>query len=56
MLLSFPSGSAVKNLPANVEDTGDSPWVGKIPVQSSCIPFFFNIYLAASSLSDGTQA
>ena len=61
MLLSFPSGSVVKNLPANVGDTGDNPWVGKIPVQYSCILFFFVfnylfIYLAGSSLSDGTQA
>ena len=52
----------VKNLPANVGDTGDNPWVGKIPVQYSCILFFFFffyylfIYLAGSSLSDGTQA
>ena len=27
----FPGGTVVKNLPANAEDTGVSPWSGKIP-------------------------
>ena len=32
--MGFPGGAVIKNLPANVRDTGEcgfDPWVGKIP-------------------------
>ena len=29
--MSFHSGSVVKNLPANAEDTGSIPWTGRSP-------------------------
>ena len=29
MMLGFPGGSEVKNLPANAEDMGSVPWLGR---------------------------
>ena len=53
--MDFPGGSAVKNLPANEEDTGSIPGLRRSPGEGNDSPLQYSWKIAWTEEPDGLQ-